>query len=533
MPLVQFTLVVCNAFCNITRLLQPTGSIMKSIFTVTASTVVPGLNKPGLLFAGLVSLAVILCSQPAQAADNTRLSSDTEPYELSVYNNETIPAELGRFQVPENRLNPASRLLTLSYVRLPALTDKPGQPIVYLSGGPGGSATGAAQLPRFALFQQLRQTADVILFDQRGTGLSDQVEDCQVDPRPLFMAPLTEQGLSQFYADVLPQCQQQWSAYDLDGYSTVQSAADLVALAGALGVSKLDFLAISYGTHLGMAIAKYHPHIVGKLVLASSEGLDQTIKLPAESERLLQQIEQRWQAEQQHQQSLITLMRTVHQQVAKTPVTVMVPHPQSRQPVPVIISELDLQLISSSVLLRNPDDQANLPAFYQTMAEGDFQQAAQITMQLKGSHSMLNPMALAMDAKSGVSAQRLQQVQQQAKDATLGRSTNLPFPDISQWLGVSELPDEFRAPFRSDLPALFLIAEQDGRTFAAEQQQNASQFSQSHSIMIQGAGHDSFMHEPEVIRRISHFLSNGTVDTDQIQLPLPPFASVSTKPSGN
>ena len=449
--------------------------------------------------------------------------SETQPWSLDIYQGQTIQVGRGSFQVPENRANKNTRKLTLFYVRLPALTNKPGNPIVYLAGGPGGSATEAAQWPRMALFQQLRQQADVILFDQRGTGLSDQMDDCQADPTPLFMAPLTLDLLDEFYANALPPCLKQWENYDLDGYSTTGSAADLVALAKALDTKKLDLLAISYGTHLAMAAAKYHPRILGKLVLASSEGLDQTIKLPSESEVVLQQLEQRWQAEQQHQQSLIALMRDVHQQLAKTPITVMLKHPHADQQVPVIVSELDVQLISSWLLLKNPTDQAKLPAFYQTMAAGEFREAAGYAMQIKASFGQMNPMALAMDAKSGVSATRWQKVLGEARTSTLGRSTNLPFPDIAKWLNVKPLPDKFRTPVKSKLPALFLMGAQDGRTFIAEQQKNALQFNQSKSILINGGGHDSFLQHPEVANRILQFLRAQPINLDPIEIPLPPF----------
>lgn len=450
--------------------------------------------------------------------------SQTEPWTLDIYQGKSLQVERGYFQVPENRANKNARKLTLFYARLPALTDRPGNPIVYLAGGPGGSATEAARWPRMALFQQLRQQADVILFDQRGTGLSDQLDDCNADPTPLFMAPLTLELIDQFYANALPECLKKWSHYNLAGYNTKESAADLVDLANALNAKQIDLFAISYGTHLAMAAAKYHPGTLGKLVMASSEGLDQTIKSPSESENLLRQLEQRWQVDGNHQQSLIGLMRHVHQQLAKAPVRVMIKHPHTQQLVPVIVSDLDVQLISSWLLLKNPQDQAKLPAFYQAMEKGEFSQAAGYAMQLKASFAQMNPMALAMDATSGISQKRWQKILKEARNATLGRTTNLPFPDITDRLGITPLADEFRQTFHSDLPALFLMGEQDGRTFLKEQQQNAMQFHQSKTILIQGGGHDNFLQEEEVAERVLQFLGGQSTDTKTINLALPAFA---------
>lgn len=144
-------------------------------------------------------------------------------------------------------------------------------------------------------------------------------------------------------------------------------------------------------------------------------------------------------------------------------------------------------------------------------------------MQIKSSFSRLNPMALAMDAASSVSATRWQSILHETRNATLGRSTNLPFPDIAKWLKVKPLADEFRQPFHSTLPALFLIGAQDGRTFVAGQQQNAQQFDNAKSILIQGGGHDNFLQETQVAQRILQFLSGQPVSLETINIPLPDF----------
>ena len=57
-------------------------------------------------------------------------------------NGETVEAFRGSFEVPENRTDPDSRMITIGYVRFPSTSDNPGDPIVYLAGGPGGTGTG-------------------------------------------------------------------------------------------------------------------------------------------------------------------------------------------------------------------------------------------------------------------------------------------------------------------------------------------------------------------------------------------------------
>ena len=95
---------------------------------------------------------------------------------------QTLQVEMGELRVPENRADPDSRTITLRLARLKSTSAKPGHPIVYLAGGPGGSGIGAARSSRLPLFLALREFGDVIAFDQRGTGSSEPDLGCRGTP---------------------------------------------------------------------------------------------------------------------------------------------------------------------------------------------------------------------------------------------------------------------------------------------------------------------------------------------------------------
>src|SRR5438045_3908040 len=95
-----------------------------------------------------------------------------EPYLFETADGQTVQAERGRLVVPENRSNPRGRLIELAFVRFKATAAKPGPPVVYLAGGPGGSGITTAGGPRFHLFMAMRAVGDVIALDQRGVGQS-------------------------------------------------------------------------------------------------------------------------------------------------------------------------------------------------------------------------------------------------------------------------------------------------------------------------------------------------------------------------
>src|SRR5690606_28539839 len=91
------------------------------------------------------------------------------------------------------------RRIRLGYVRFPSTAAQPGPPIIYLAGGPGGSGVDAATGPRFPIFMALRAVADVIAFDQRGTGLSAHLPERTAPTTPL--PALTREAMTGWFRD--------------------------------------------------------------------------------------------------------------------------------------------------------------------------------------------------------------------------------------------------------------------------------------------------------------------------------------------
>jgi pimeloyl-ACP methyl ester carboxylesterase len=86
--------------------------------------------------------------------------------------------------VPEYWEQPDGKLLEVKYAILRSLSDNPKpDPMLFLSGGPGNSALhpdGFVELA--ARFEPMRQTRDIVLFDQRGVGMSSPTLDCSTMP---------------------------------------------------------------------------------------------------------------------------------------------------------------------------------------------------------------------------------------------------------------------------------------------------------------------------------------------------------------
>lgn len=91
---------------------------------------------------------------------------------------------------------------------------------------------------------------------------------------------------------------------------------------------------------------------------------------------------------------------------------------------------------------------------------------------------------------------------------TLRRTTNFPFPDISERLGLRNLGNIFRTNPHAKVLALFFSGSLDGRTYLESANELAEGFSIRAHIVINGAGPDLFMSTPMVTTFILDFLSN-------------------------
>jgi pimeloyl-ACP methyl ester carboxylesterase len=194
---------------------------------------------------------------------------------------EGVNLECGYLIAPADRDNPDSGVVQLAVAILRHPDGDPeADPILYLEGGPGGSALEFLNLiyeRRFApVFEAGR---DIILFDQRGVGLSRPALDCPEQDELFFELldnekdgqALSEAEMDQLNLDAMAACAANLaSKADLADYSTDASAADVKDLAQALGYTQVNLWGTSYGTRLALEVLRDYPEIVRSAVLDSS-----------------------------------------------------------------------------------------------------------------------------------------------------------------------------------------------------------------------------------------------------------------------
>lgn len=181
-------------------------------------------------------------------------------------------SECGILSVLENRTTLYSNTIQLAVVYVHSRADNPKpDPLIYLSGGPGGSATrlvGAFD----RLFGHIAFDRDVILLDQRGTGFSTPSLFCPEYGMANYEAYANNMSVfegAEHAAAAIIECQRNFEARGIDttAYHSSENAADIAELRVALGIEEWNLYGISYGTRLALTIMRDHPEGIRSVVI--------------------------------------------------------------------------------------------------------------------------------------------------------------------------------------------------------------------------------------------------------------------------
>ncbi|MCZ2857410.1 alpha/beta hydrolase [Blastococcus sp. VKM Ac-2987] len=191
-----------------------------------------------------------------------------------------VEIECGRLPVPADRDDPDAGEIQLAFAVVRSGADSPAEdPVVYLSGGPGQSTLELVPQAFGAIYEPLTENRDLVLVDQRGTGLTEPSLACDEYSswvRESLGSDLPPEELEAQAVQSLEDCRQRLvdEGVDFADYNSAASAADLEDLRVALGHDEWNLYGISYGTRLAQAALRDHPDGIRSVVLDAAYPVD-------------------------------------------------------------------------------------------------------------------------------------------------------------------------------------------------------------------------------------------------------------------
>lgn len=143
-------------------------------------------------------------------------------------------------------------------------------PIVYTVGGPGSSTMPSAQYMKFYKYLDDR---DFILVEQRGTPFAEPSLDCPEWSQASFIGKEIEDEKVRDSLEMAAAhaCRERLlsTGIDLNGYHTIEIAADIHDLITALKIKEYNLLTISYSTKIAQVLLRDYPEGIRSVVMDS------------------------------------------------------------------------------------------------------------------------------------------------------------------------------------------------------------------------------------------------------------------------
>jgi pimeloyl-ACP methyl ester carboxylesterase/cytochrome c-type biogenesis protein CcmH/NrfG len=452
------------------------------------------------------------------------------PSTFASYAGESIDCELGRLFVPENRNKKNDRLLDLAFVRLKSASKTPQSPVVFLAGGPGASGIQTGRLPDyFQTIKAIREHADVILLDQRGTGASTPEMGCPgtfADLPPTALR--SREDMRRALTEMARKCAEEKRALavDFDGFTILESADDIDDLRRALGLKKVSLWGHSYGTQLAFATLRRHESAIDRLIVMSVEGVASTEKLPSDVDRYFEQIAAMCRRDARigdQVPDLMGLMRNVFATLDRNPSAVYVTHPATGVKRELIVGGAGLRMLTLLTAMNDTRNLPLIPLLFVTLSRGDMSGLAEM---LSAAQARGIPRAdwFLIDGASGATASRRAQIRREARESLFGDFVNFLGVDLHAAWSPKDLGDDFRKPVKSKVPALFISGTLDANTPPHRAEEARKGFPNSAHLIIENAGHQDALRSAGVIEAIAAFVQGSKVGNKTFAMPVPEFA---------
>lgn len=430
---------------------------------------------------GLLVCSIGSCGKPKFSSGLTKLSPCSLP---------GIKEKLlcGKFKVFENRKTRTGRTIDLNIVVLPAIDQKSkAEPFFHLEGGPGVDATGAAGF--YATDgRQFRNHHDVVLVDQRGTGESNRLGIGEVKtPQGKLGEMYPVEYVKKMRAELAQRA-------DLTQYTTSIAMDDLDDVREWLGYDRINLFGLSYGTRAVLVYLRQHPEHVRTITLMSvaptylrmpmyhSQAADRAMNLlleecehDAKCHEAFPQIRDDW------QEVLAELQRGPA-------------HAEYRSAAGKTEFEVQRDIFAEKIrnFLYSRDQAIRIPLIVHRAASGDFQPFLQQAIGPSAPDFIADGMYLCVTCSEDVPFIDQAEAEKMNTDNPFGNYRVFQQTRACSMWPRGEIPENYREPVRSDVPALIFSGNLDPVTPPQRGEEVARYLPNSRHVIIPEGGHVPF-----------------------------------------
>jgi len=367
----------------------------------------------------------------------------------------------GYIIVNENPNEPNGQKINIHYAVIPAVKNiYPNQAFLAIAGGPGQSAIDNAPLFNNT-FARIRETRDILLIDQRGTGRSNILK-C---PEDKSVSPLL---MNEGNFDTIAETNKCLAAIDGDvtQYTSTAALKDFEAVRISLGYDKLHIYGISYGTRMAQLYMREYAEAIATVTLDGVVPMQQSVlaiglAIDRAVDLLISECENLSRCQQQFP-SLRKALATIEVELMLSPVKAQIFHPMTGQPTEFLLTH-DKFLSVIRLALYSPTTRVLLPYAIHQAGEKNYQAVL-------GLYSLtMEGIDIAMGMHASVvcseDIHRLStDLSTELETSYMGRTM---FTELSKVCSVwpsTKVDETFSAPISNNIPTLLLSGELDPAT---------------------------------------------------------------------
>lgn len=429
-------------------------------------------------------------------------------------------ARCGSYVVLENRAAHSGRRISLNVVVLPALSSKPApDPLFVFAGGPGQAATdGAAGYAQ--IFASVRQTRDIVLIDQRGSGRSHPL-NCDLNELNEIIQAIFGGNLP---IEILRQCRQRLAQdADLRFYATPIAVEDADEVRAWLGYERINIYGSSYGSRAPLLYLRQHQNHVRAIVIRAlaPQNYKNPLYNPRDAQRSFDLLVADCARDAGCSRSFPNLredLQTILNKLSRAPVTVIVPNAANTHGDEVEITR-DVFAGALRRALLDAGTQRQIPLMIKKALAGDFKSFETYFGFFRSiTKSLSLGLNLSVICTEDIPFIRSGEIQRQTSGTFLGDRLIRSVAQACRNWPRGVLDRNFQEPIRSKVPVLIISGQLDPDAAPVWGNQVARSLPNSLHLVIEGMSHLS----PTkcALQVMNQFIENGSssgLDTSCIQ----------------